>query len=134
MINKPGTLLIVRKETKSRREGRWAPYYGQANGIRGVFAIDPEAYPDKYNDDKSYWPEWTDLPFGCAVMLLGMVPVEGSRTGRKNLMKMRLLYGETYLVGELSKNQINKWFTYPNVWKARKQQKTEQKKTAKTTT
>ena len=135
MINKPGTLLVVRRLQRYPKD-KWSG--SPKNGIFGVFRLDEgepptgEVKSPGYANDRFWISPVVDLPLGAVVMLLSLEkeslsPSEQRLVRFPNKMCIRVLYGEKRLVGYLSNNQINKWFTFPHVWKMRKKQEDEQK-------
>lgn len=116
MINKPGTLLVVRKRIHKKRPSGISRY-SQGDGIHGIFGTERKVHTTDYRGrDQSYQIfDTVDLKYGEAVMLLDLEPSPVYRC--KNRIKMYILRGDKKLYGYLSKSQINKWFTFPNVWK-----------------
>lgn len=112
MINKPGTLLVVRKHSRKKKNRFLGSEF---NGIEFVFFEDKLA---KNNDDAFYYPtSYVSLPYGATVMLLSIEKVEKARFhGEHNRRRVTVLFGEKKLVGSMSENQLNKWFTFPRVW------------------
>lgn len=116
MINKPGTLLVVRKHIKGKATKRRLHMRGK-NGIIGVFHLEPSGvardnYKHPGKNPMRYDP--VDLPYGAAVVLLDLLDWPSRRS--KNMKLMRLLYGEKHIVGHISSHQCDKWFTFPRNW------------------
>ncbi len=107
-VNKPGTLLVVRKKVAVRKGDTLEP---PMSGIHDVFEVDHSMYPDR---PRVYG--YIYLPYGTPVLLRELTAAPGTGFSRKNRTCIRLLYGEQYLVGHLSRDQIRKWFTFPDVW------------------
>jgi len=109
MLNKPGTLLVVCKRQKP-----WHPKSDlESDGIRHVFIIDPERHTDATDD----WglAKTVNLPYGSTVMLLALEQNPESKSKRQKTMK--LLWGQKYLVGNLTNRQAQAWFCVPEKWK-----------------
>jgi len=131
VINKPGTLLIVRKKDRGIRPLPTGPTIDWNSGISNVFRLKIE----KPLISNIWWVPFVDLPYGACVLLLSLKTAEhhaaGGENKNKNMKTMEILYNEQTLVGTLSSNQCNKWFTYPGTWK-KHYMKPEQEESEKT--
>lgn len=116
MLDKPGTLLVVRKII--RKNHTVLDTNKLNHGIFGVFEVD-ETKGGQINESGMWRGGYhgVDLPYGTPVILLGIKNQKDSWTGKKNLVRVYLLYGDTYIVGCMSQNQLNKWFCRADVWK-----------------
>lgn len=97
------------------RKNRTSFIDSHPHGIFGVFEIDETKggqTPRNFT-----FADRVDLPYGTPVMLLSIEKLPQTWTGKKNMCRVRLLYGETYIVGQMSHMQLNKWFCRADVWK-----------------
>jgi len=126
MLNKPGTLLVVRRYNKKYPQGGW----GDTDGIPShvFWKIRPSDIdtPRNQRQESAFYrrqplqqqpspPVSPPLPYGTVVMLISFLPARNPDFGA-SFRRMVLLHGTDYLEGHLSNSQANKWFTYAPIW------------------